>query len=173
MTSNDTETRALLAETCYFEPSPDVARVIFIASPHCGSLCSSSLIGKGASLLVEPSAEQAAIHEQLIKGNPHTFNPLIERRFPTSIDMLAQESPLLDAMRQMRLKPGIKLHNILGVSHPVSLDGPSDGVVSVNSATHPGCRSVLAIGAPHAKVHRSAETSAEVLRILGCMEKCP
>ena len=33
-------TRAFLAETCYFEPSPNIDRVIFIASPHCGSLCS-------------------------------------------------------------------------------------------------------------------------------------
>jgi hypothetical protein len=111
------------------------------------------------------------MHEQLMRDNPNTFNPLLERRFPTSLDMLTPQSPLLDAMRQMRLKPGVKLHNILGVSHPVSLDGPSDGVVSVHSAMHPGCQSVVAIGAPHTKVHRSLEASREVLRILGCY--CP
>jgi pimeloyl-ACP methyl ester carboxylesterase len=159
-------TRTLLAELCYFDASPDVARVIFIASPHCGSLRSSACVGQGAALLVEPSPEQAAMHAQLMRENQETFNPLLERRFPTSIDMLAPESPLLDAMRQMQLKPGVKLHNIIGVSHPLSLDGPSDGVVSAKSATHPGCYSVLAVGAPHAKVHRYLETSAEVLRIL-------
>src|SRR4029450_2640207 len=86
-------TRALLAETCYFDPSPDVARVIFIASPHAGSLCTSSLVGRGVALLVEPSPEQAAVHEQLIRDNPYTFNQLIEERFPTPIDMRTPHTP--------------------------------------------------------------------------------
>jgi pimeloyl-ACP methyl ester carboxylesterase len=159
-------TRALLAETCYFNPSPHVARVVFIASPHCGSLRSSEFVGRGAAHFVEPSPQQAAIHEQLVRDNPGVFNPEFERRFPTSIDMLAPNSPLLEAMRQMRLAQDVQLHNIVGVSHALSLDGPSDGVVSVHSASHPGCQSVLAIGAPHAKVHRSLRTSAEVWLIL-------
>jgi pimeloyl-ACP methyl ester carboxylesterase len=161
-------TRALLAETCYFDPAPHVARVIFVASPHQGSLCSSALIGRGAALLVEPSPNQTAMHEQLVRDNPHVFNPEFEQRFPTSIDMLVPQSPLLEAMQHMRMRNGVKLHNIIGVSHPVSLDGPSDGVVSVRSASHPGCESVLAVGAPHARVHRTLKTSAEILRILEC-----
>jgi pimeloyl-ACP methyl ester carboxylesterase len=161
-------TRAWLAETCYFDPTIEVSRVVFIASPHCGSLCSSAMIGKGAALLVEPSPQQAALHQQLIRDNPETFNPMVERRFPTSIDMLTPSSPLLEAMQQMRLRPGVRLHNIVGVSHPVSLDGPSDGVVSVHSASHPGSDSTLAINAPHTKVHQTLATSAEILRILAC-----
>jgi pimeloyl-ACP methyl ester carboxylesterase len=161
------EARKLLIETCYFDPAPHVARVIFIATPHQGSLRSSGLVGRGAALLVEPSAEQSAIHDQLVRDNPGAFNPLFENRLPTSIDMLEPRSPLLAAMRQMRIGPGVRLHNIVGVSHPTSLDGPSDGVVSVRSASHPGCQSVLAIGAKHASVHRARATSDEVLRILG------
>jgi hypothetical protein len=161
-------TRAFLAETCYFDPSPDVQRVIFIAAPHSGSLRSSGLVGRGAAHLVEASPAQTAMHDQVLRDNPNTFNPFVERRMPTSIDMLTRQSPLLEVMRKMRLKPDLALHNVLGVSHPVSLDGPSDGVVSVHSASHPGCQSVLAIGASHAKVHRAWETSVEILRILEC-----
>jgi hypothetical protein len=160
--------RSYLAETCYFDPSPSVTRVIFIATPHKGSLPSSSFFGRGASLWVEPAPEQAAMHDQLMRDNPETFNPLIEPRFPTSIDMLTPKSPLLAVMRQMRLRPGLALHTIVGVSHPVSLAGPSDGIVSVSSAEHPGSQSVLAVGAAHAKVHRSLETSVEILKILEC-----
>lgn len=158
-------TRAVLAETCYFDPSPDVTRVVFIASPHGGALPSSALVGQGASLLVEPAPEQAAMHEQLIRDNPDTFNPLVERRMPTSIDMLTRESPLLDAMRIIRVRPGVQLHNIIGDSHWISLDGPSDGVVSVASATHPS-QSTLHVDASHTQVHRAMETTAEILRIL-------
>jgi pimeloyl-ACP methyl ester carboxylesterase len=159
-------TRGLLAETCYFEPSPDVSRVIFIASPHAGSLCSSALIGRGASLLVRPQPEQEAMHRQLIRDNPDTFIPEFEGRFPTSVDMLVPQSPLLETMRQMRMEPTVKLHNIIGVSHLVSLDGPSDGIVSARSASHPHCESVLLVDKPHAQVHRAQETSSEILRIL-------
>ena len=161
-------TRALLAETCYFDPSPDVARVILIASPHCGSLYSSAIVGRCASTFIQPTPQQANMHEQLMRDNPHTFNPVVERRFPTSIDMLVPSSPLLDAMREMRLRADVALHTIVGVSHPLSLDGPSDGVVSVRSASHPGCQSSLAVNAHHARVHHRLGTSLEILRILSC-----
>jgi len=160
------KTRAELARLCFFDPSPNVARVIFIATPHCGALPSSELLGKGASHLVEPPADELAMHQQLMADNPGTFDPRIERRFPTSVDMLAPDSPLLEVMHHMPIGAGVQLHNIIGVSHPVSCDGPSDGIVSIYSALHPGCQSLLAVGARHAEVQRSLETSAEVLRIL-------
>jgi pimeloyl-ACP methyl ester carboxylesterase len=161
-------TRAFLAETCYFDPSPDVARVIFIASPHGGSQYSSAIVGRGVSTFIQPTSQQANVHEQLMRDNPHTFNPVVERRFPTSIDMLVPSSPLLDAMREMRLRSDVELHTIVGVSHPLSLDGPSDGVVSVHSASHPGCQSSLAVNAHHARVHHKLATGLEILRILSC-----
>lgn len=160
------QTRGFLAENCYFDPSPHVSRVVFIASPHSGSSTASGLVGRGASLLVEPAPEQQALHDQLMRDNPGTFNPLVESRLPTSIDMLSPQSPLLDVMKKMRLKPGLTLHNIIGVHSPLTLDGPSDGVVSVSSAKHPCCQSVLAFNAPHSKIHRSPKASCEVLRIL-------
>lgn len=160
------QTRSFLAENCYFDPLPNISRVIFIAAPHAGSVMSSGLIGQGASLLVEAAPEQTAIHEQLLRDNPHTFNPAFQRRLPTSIDMLQPQSPLLTALGQMRIDSRVKLNNVIGVSMPWSLDGPTDGVVSVRSASHPCCESVLAYNAVHSKVHREFRTSHEVLRIL-------
>lgn len=161
-------TREFLAEASYFDPLDSVQRVIFIASPHGGSLRSSGLFGRGAALLVEPAPQQEQMLAQLLRDNPGTFNPVVERGLPTSIDMLIPSSPLLDAMRQMRQRPGVKLYNMVGVWQPLSLDGPSDGVVSVASASHPRCESVLPINSPHAKVHRTIAASQEVLRILSC-----
>ena len=117
-------------------------------------------------MLVDTAPEQQAMHDQLVRDNPQTFNPLVESRMPTSIDMLSPQSLLLDVMKQMPLKRGITLHNIIGVSHPLSIDGPTDSVVSVQSATHPGCQSVLAFNATHVQVQRELRTSCEVLRIL-------
>jgi pimeloyl-ACP methyl ester carboxylesterase len=160
------QTRAFLAETCYFDPSPHVERVVFIATPHCGSTASSGLVGRTASRLVDPSPEQQAMHDQLMRDNPQTFNPLIESGLPTSIDMLSPQSPLLEVMRQLPLKHGLPLHNVIGVAFPLSVDGPTDGVVAVRSAEHAGCESVLAYNVTHAQAHRELRTSSEVLRIL-------
>lgn len=160
------EARTFLAENCFFDPSPYVERVVFIASPHCGSTSSSGIAGRTASMLVDPAPEQQAMHEQLMRDNPQTFHPAIEPGMPTSIDMLSPQSILLDVMKQMPLKRGITLHNIIGVSQPLSMDGPTDSVVSVRSATHPGCQSVLAFNASHVQVQRALRTSCEVLRIL-------
>lgn len=172
-TINTTEqTRRYLALNSYFTPSPNVARVIFIASPFEGSGRSSGLIGRGASLLVEASPEQEAMHDQLVRDNPDTFNPQFERRLPTSIDMLEPDSPLLDAMRNMRMSPCVALNNIIGDCLPCTLDGPSDGVVSVRSATHPCCQSVVMFKAFHPKVHRDLRASEEVLRILNIPTSC-
>jgi pimeloyl-ACP methyl ester carboxylesterase len=160
------QTRRLLAESCYFDPNPDIARVIFIAAPHSGSLPSSSIFGRSIATMIQTSPEQQEMHNQLMRDNPHTFNPLIEQRMPTSIDMLSPRSPLLTQMRKMRIGCNVQLHNIIGCSQLLSTDGPSDGVVSVHSASHPGCQSVLKIHAKHTHIHRTEEASTEVLRIL-------
>lgn len=166
------QTRRFLALNCYFQPSPNVARVIFIATPFEGSSRSSGLVGRGASLCVEASPEQEAIHDQLVRDNLDTFNPQFERRLPTSIDMLEPDSPLLGAMRNMRINPCVALNSIIGDCMPCSLDGPSDGVVSVRSASHPCCQSVLMFKAFHPKVHRELRASEEVLRILNVPSQC-
>lgn len=159
-------TRAFLAENAFFDPATHISRVIFIATPHRGSLTSSGLVGRGASLLVEASPEQEKMLHQLIRDNPDTFDPRIGRRLPTSIDMLSPQSPLLEVMRQMRLKCDVRLHNIIGCSQAISLDGPSDGVVSVRSAYHPWCESEYSVNQHHSGVHRTIEASEEILRIL-------
>jgi hypothetical protein len=160
------KTRAELARLTYFDPSPHVARVIFIATPHRGGLPYSGFLGKGASHLVNAPPAQTAMHAQLISDNPETFAPWVQRRFPTSIDMLPSDSPLLTVMWQMRLSERVTLHNVIGVYQPLSMDGPSDGVVSVNSALHPRCQSIVTVVERHTKVHQSFETAKEVLRIL-------
>jgi len=162
----DEKTRAELARLTFFEPSPYVSRVVFIATPHGGGLPYSALVGNAASHLVTTPAAQEAMHAQLMADNPGVFRSWVQKGFPTSIDMLASESPLLTVMREMPVQEGVALHNIIGVSHWLSTKGPSDCVVSMNSAEHPNCQSVLIVPEGHTKVHNSWEASQEVWRIL-------
>jgi hypothetical protein len=159
----DETTRMRLAEACFFQPLPQITRVIFIATPHSGSTSASGVIGRLASRLVEIDSEDAMQHQQLIAQNPGVFADFVQTRLPTSVDLLEPSSPILKAMRELQFDCRVKLHNIIGVYNPI---GPSDGVVPVTSAWHPDCLSEKAFAAPHGKVHRAAEASTEVLRIL-------
>ena len=142
----DEATRLLLAQACFFRPSPNVAKVIFIATPHCGSNSASGAVGRVASWLVETPPAEAAQHEQLIAQNPGVFAEFVQERLPTSVDMLEPQSPILQAMRELKFGRCVQLHNIIGVHSPI---GPSDGVVLVDSAWHPGCKSEMTIPSPH------------------------
>jgi pimeloyl-ACP methyl ester carboxylesterase len=164
--NTDEATRTKLATTCFFEPAPHVRRVIFIATPHCGSSDASGMVGNGASLLVKESPQEAQMHRQLLEQNPGVFSQVIQKRMPTSIDLLQTDSPLLSAMREMRVGEGVQLHTILGVAPIHSLLGPTDGVVPAASARHPGVESESTTRAPHAKVHHAPESTREVARIL-------
>jgi pimeloyl-ACP methyl ester carboxylesterase len=159
----DETTRAKLSAACFFQPLPQITRVIFIATPHGGSTSASGAFGRLASRLVELPPEEASEHQQLIAENPGVFADFVQTRLPTSVDLLEPSSPVLQAMREMRLGCRVRLHNIIGIHNPI---GPSDGVVPVASAWHPDCLSEKTIPALHGRVHRSADTSAEVLRIL-------
>lgn len=162
----DQKTRARLGAACFFEPAPHVRRVVFIATPHCGSTQASGLMGNLASRLVEDSPQDAADHEQLLANNPGVFADTIQKRLPTSVDLLRPDSPVLAAMREMEVSEEVALHNIIGISKQISLSGPSDGVVPVASAEHPNCASELTVTAKHAAIHRTREAAREIARIL-------
>lgn len=164
--NTDEATRMKLGLASFFEPLPYVRRVIFIATPHRGSNDASGVVGNVATLLVRESPEDAQTHQRLMEQNPGVFSTVIQKRLPTSIDLLKPQSPLLQAMQEMRLGEGVHLHTIIGVTPHPSLRGPSDGVVPVSSARHPGSESETKSPAPHAKVHRAPETTKEVARIL-------
>ncbi len=94
--------RAKVTEAFFFEPTPQVGRVVYIGTPHRGSVYAQRLLGKIGSSLVSESEDQRKNHQKLIQCNPGVFTPEITRRIPTSIDMLEPESNLLKAIEGYR-----------------------------------------------------------------------
>lgn len=160
------ETRTRLTQLCFFDPSPSVRRVIFIATPHCGATEVSGAVGDFASGLVDPEPQTLAAHRQLIADNPGVFADFVQEELPTSVDLLAADSPLLRVMRELNVSRRVTLHTIYGDLRRLGLDGPSDGVVPVASARHPGAASECAIPESHTRIHGSLDASEAVLQIL-------
>jgi pimeloyl-ACP methyl ester carboxylesterase len=150
----------------YFTPSPDVARIVFIGTPHRGSAWASRTVGQvGAALVAEPP-ERKASFEQLVRDNPDVFRGDLQQRIPTSVDLLEPTSALLQAMNELPYRSGVPLHTILGSGRWTLGEGPSDGVVAVDSARLEGVQSELVVDASHEELPRQEAVMAEVVRIL-------
>jgi hypothetical protein len=158
--------RAELAERCFFEPLPFVSRVVFIATPHGGSSFATRGMGRVASSLVNPAAANEAMHDRLVAANPGVFTAQFERRLPTSIDLLEPDDPTLQTIRTLPVASGVRLHSIIGTGQTMMLEGPGDGVVSVESALHPGVRSQRFVEATHTRTQYHPDTVAELRLIL-------
>jgi triacylglycerol esterase/lipase EstA (alpha/beta hydrolase family) len=162
----DPATHTDLANAFYFVPSPDIRRVIYIATPHRGSSDATRFIGRISSALVVERPDLVRRHEQLVRDNPGLFRPEMERRVPTSIDLLEPQSCVLQATNSLPYNPCVALHSIIGDDRWGPIQGRSDGVVAVSSARIAGAQSELLVDAGHTDVQRDPETIREVICIL-------
>jgi len=166
MINADPADRLRLSELFFFEPNPRIKQVIFVGTPHLGASMARRATGRISSALVRPDAEVQARHDRLIENNPGVFNAGLQRRVPTSIDLLEPDNPLLDVMYRLPVSPQVRMHSIIGTGGPIWQMQPSDGVVPVESARHPRVESELFVPARHTEVHHWPETVAEFERIL-------
>jgi pimeloyl-ACP methyl ester carboxylesterase len=161
------KTRAELRDTFYFEPNPSIRRVIFIATPHDGSPVASSVIGRLARSQVQSPRETREAMQQIERDNPGALKPLLKRRLPTSIDVLAAGNPLLPVMRGLPIDPAVHLHTIAGTGlHPPER-ARGDLVVPLSSAHLDQAESEHWVKALHTNIYYHPDTIAEVKRILG------
>jgi len=155
-----------VTRSVFFEPRPFVTRVVFVATPHRGSVLASLGVGRLASLAVREPPDVAAMHERLMQANPGAFRPEYARKVPTTIDLLRPSSPTLQALDRLRPPCWVTLHSIVGDVHPSLVGGRDDCVVAVESARTPGAVSEIFVPATHTRVHHHPRSVAELERIL-------
>jgi pimeloyl-ACP methyl ester carboxylesterase len=160
------EKREELRRNFYFDPSPLVTRVVFIATPHRGSSTANRLLGRAASRLVRFPPEDEAAYRQLMDANRDIFTDYMLKGQPTAIDLLEPDNPLLAAMAEMPFSRHVKLHSIIGDRRPTLNGDGSDGVVPVSSARLPAACSERFVSARHERMHKVDDTVAELERIL-------
>ncbi len=158
--------RADLQRRFFFDPSPLVTRVVFMAAPHRGAGMAQRLVGRAASKFVRYSAEEEAAYRQLMDCNRDVFREYLWKKKPTAIDLLEPENPLLEAMSQMPFGRCIPYHSIIGAWITTLRGGPSDGVVPVSSARLAGACSERFVSARHENVNKVDESVDELQRIL-------
>lgn len=160
------QVKARLHDSFFFNPSPDISRVIYIGTPHRGSTLARRWIGRLGSSLVEEPREERTQYRQLVQANPGVLSPELRRRIPTSIDLLEPDNPLLNAMLYLPSRPGVIFHSIIGEGYWMPGQGSSDTVVPVSSAILANTSSDFFLHAKHTDLNRNPATVGEVLRIM-------
>lgn len=154
-----------LSQGLFFEPVPNVRRVVFIGTPHRGSDMAQRVAGRIGSSLVSFGSEEDATWRELVDGNRQVFRAEVTDRRPTTIDFLEPDSALLLALERLPIRAAVDLHSIIGTGVIKPFAGPGDGVVSVESAQHCGDSTFL-VDTTHEELHKVPESIDEVARIL-------
>ncbi len=167
----DEEDRAILRRLFYYEPVPNISRVIFCATPHRGSKVAAypgaGLVGS----LIQVPSQLARLTTEIVEQSRYALTPLgleIAEDRMTSLEQLSSKSRITGALYLKPLNPGIRYHSVIACNRKdhVVLSDSSDGLVSYQSSHIEGVESESIIyRCPHG-VHRNEDGIAEIVRIL-------
>jgi hypothetical protein len=159
----------------FFQRQPYVRRVVFLGTPHHGSQLSPSFPARVLVYFAKLPTRLLDAVQDAMQENPQ-FWTLGSKNTPTSIDLLAPNSPALELLASRPKPDGVAYHSIIGsapggnplrqLAKAFGEKEPSDGVVPIRSAHRDGVDSELIVEADHTHVHQHPLAVLEVRRIL-------
>jgi len=165
------ETRDLLQRTIFVTPLPFVKRVVFLATPHHGSVLTvggfaewvaDRLRGfmtmpiKLAGVMSDIATNRDALVLSSADATP---------RMATSLDQMNPRNNFLQTLAAIPLAPGVAANSIIAVKGSGPVEEGGDGVVNYTGAHIDGVESELVVDSVHSLQDRP-ETVEEVRRIL-------
>jgi pimeloyl-ACP methyl ester carboxylesterase len=148
--AGDPDDRDLFRQAVFFEPRPEVRRVVFIATPHRGSRVDRGHLQRLGTRLVRIEEPLRAAYGRLLERNgPAFFEGRLRAGLPTSIEELEWGSPVLTALAELELAAGITAHSVIVDHRDPPQAGGSDGLVSYDSAHLDGVASETLVSAGH------------------------
>ena len=153
----------------FFEPLPFVSRVVFLATPHRGSDLSRGVVGRVSSNLISDPDHIHNLLYQLVKDNPDAFDSRRFRRFPTSIETLDTDSPILTALLEHAAAASasgrqVPLDHRLAATRPGSIRPPTESF-PIAAPTSKGVVDERVVRSDHG-VQKDPEAIREVRDIL-------
>lgn len=160
------EQQAEIRRVLVVEPVPEVKRVVFISTPHRGSILSKQFVRNLIKKLV-------TLPTRIIKTTlslQDYFTDDMKRmigsgKVPTSIDGMSPDSPVLKSLAATPLAAGVSGHSIIAVKGDGDFQQGDDGVVAYASAHLDGMQSEFIVRSGHS-CQEHPFTIEEVRRIL-------
>ena len=159
--------RDLMRRTFYYRACPDVAQVVFIATPHRGATLAGGLLGKLGRLFVRVPVAVSGRIERIISPNRNAVAAGTLLKPGSSLDSLTPRDSLIAALRDLPIHAGVGTHSVVGNrGRPGPLERSSDGVVPYTSSHLAQAQSEVVVPAGHTGTLQRPETAAEIDRIL-------
>ncbi len=148
------------------EPVPEIKRVVFISTPHRGSILSKqwvrTLIKKFVTLPVRIVETALSLHTYFGEDAKRMIG---SSKVLTSIDSMSPDNPVLKTLADTPLAPGVVGHSIIAVKGDGDPKLGNDGVVAYTSAHLDGMESEFIVRSGHS-CQGHPFTIEEVRRIL-------
>ena len=157
------EARALLHEAMFFEPVPNVERVVFIATPHRGSFRAAGWVSGVARRVISLPGRLVSDVQDLV--TEPEFAQLGISRLPTSVDNMSPTNRFIRTLADIPIDSRITAHSIIAVKKVGPAIGQTDGVVGYESAHIDGVASERVVHSAHS-TQAHPETIDEMRRIL-------
>lgn len=158
--------KAILTGALIFNHRPEVSRVIFISTPHRGSIIASNWIGRLVSGIVWAPQNLVALARDALQFVVQENGSGIKlNHVPNSIDTLSPNNRFLKVMNTLPITQGASYYSIMGDRGRGDTLHSSDGVVTYSSSHIDGAASECIVPSGH-DVQKNPRGVAEVSRIL-------
>ena len=160
------DTRDLVRRSFFFEHSPYVSRVIFLATPQRGSYVAGFSVAQLVARFVKLPLRVAQALGDVITNNADAlrFDPS-KTRTGGSVYGMAPGSPFINALAPVPIVPSVAAHSIIAVKGDGPVESGDDGVVEYSSAHISGVASELVVQSGHSS-QSNPQAIAEIHRIL-------
>lgn len=160
------EKKAEVQRLLVVEPVPEVKRVVFISTPHRGSILSKQYV---RTLIKKLVTLPARIIQTTLSLQDY-FTDDVKRmigsgKAPTSIDGMSPDNPILKSLAATPLVTGVTGHSIIAIKGDHEPPAGDDGVVAYTSAHLDGMQSEFIVRSGHS-CQEHPFTIEEVRRIL-------
>ena len=111
------EDREMLRKMIYFEPIPQVKRVVFCATPHRGSRMAENPAARLVVDLIEVPSHLLKLSSEIISQSANALTPLgleFARDRMTSIEQLSSKARTTSEFLNKPLNPAVTYHSIIG-----------------------------------------------------------
>ena len=145
------EIKDRLRHTLVLKPLPFVKEVIFLSTPHRGSFQSKEWNRGLVRWLVKLPATMVQNSLEYYDYMTDDVKKMLggEKTFFTSADGMSPDNPLLLALAEIPLAPGVRGHSIIAVNTDGDPKLGNDGVVEYSSAHLDGMASELIVNSGH------------------------
>jgi pimeloyl-ACP methyl ester carboxylesterase len=160
----DPTTRELMEGSLLVRPLPDVTRVIFLSTPHHGSVLANLGLANLLGRAVRTPANLVTAVGEIVTNDPESK---IQRRLSRSSGAVGNMSPnsaFIQILAPLPIAPTIHAHSIMGVKKGPKEEG-TDGVVTYESAHLDDVESELVVESAHSS-QSNPLVVREVRRIL-------